>query len=71
MKIVKIEAFEDGALAMNAFCKDIDGRSACIHNDQTKTINFIKMIYVEEKFVQTEQEVLFCPYCGFTYGKQT
>lgn len=71
MKIVSKKAIEDGALLMNAVCTDIDARSACIHNEQSKKLLFIKMIYIEQKFVETEQEVLFCPYCGLTYGKHT
>jgi hypothetical protein len=72
MKIEKREKIDHGTWVQNQICRDVDSNSACTHNDADKKLMFARKV---ESPVQldlfvclVEAEVVFCPYCGFSYG---
>ncbi len=67
MKITKKEKKTENCMTENGYCKEENSNSCCIHKDEEKKLIFLRKIKVADSIYMTECDVLFCPFCGFSY----
>lgn len=71
MKIVFIPERTYGKKYEHRKCCDMENLGTCHHNDDEERLEFGKEVIVENQRVWVSLEVLYCPYCGFSYkGKK-
>jgi hypothetical protein len=68
MRIKQEKRVEIRCLQQNAFCSDLDSGSCCIHNDLQQKLVHITKFALEGSSYEIAREVLFCPFCGFSYN---
>jgi hypothetical protein len=65
VEITQVAREESDIFVRHAFCRAIKINSYCIHNDEDKSLK----LCVRKDEEEISLTVLWCPFCGFTYGK--